>query len=263
MECSIWDIEEAYDKRAAWVELLLLANHRDRKMLFNNEMITIERGQHLTSIRKLAERWRWSRGKVDRFLRLLENEHMVNTKRATNNILITVVNYNVYQYAEEVGRATDGHETDTKRATDEPPTDTNNNVKNEKNICIYNAHFERFWKMYVKKKDKSRAYECYKARIANGYSEDELLEACKNYMAECRKQNTELRYIKDAKTFLGVNTPFVDYLPKKQGATGREYEDGLMLFDLEYGNEAPPFYGLPEEWFEDGKLVESRDFFIQ
>lgn len=260
MECSIWDIEEVYDKRSAWVELLLLANHKDKKTLFNNEMITIKRGQHLTSIRKLAERWGWSRGKVDRFLRLLENEQMVDTKRATNNILINIVNYNVYQYTEDDRRATDGHETDHRRATDEPQTDTNNNDKNVKNEKkdIYNASFEEFWKIYAKKKDKGRAYECYKARLANGFSEAEMLEACKNYMAECKKNDTPLKYIKDAKTFLGVNTPFVDYLPKKD-TNGREYEEGLMVFNFQFPeSEAPPFYGLPEEWFEDGELIESR-----
>lgn len=260
MECSIWDIEEAYDKRSAWVELLLLANHKDKKTLFNNEMITIRRGQHLTSIRKLAERWGWSRGKVDRFLRLLENEQMVNTKRATNNILINIVNYDFYQHSEDEGRATDGHETDHRRATDEPQTDTNNNDKNVKNEKkdIYNASFEELWKIYAKKKDKGRAYECYKARLANGFSETEMLEACKNYMAECKKNDTPLKYIKDAKTFLGVNTPFVDYIPKKD-PDGKNYENGLRVFNVEFPeNEGPPFYGLPEDWFENGSLNEAR-----
>ncbi len=258
MECSIWDIEEAYDKRSAWVELLLLANHKDKKTLFNNEMITIRRGQHLTSIRKLAERWGWSRGKVDRFLHLLENEQMVNTKRATSNILINIVNYDFYQHSEDEGRATDGHKTDHRRATDEPQTDTNKNDKNDKKERIYNAHFEDCWNIYLKKKDKARAHECYMARLQNGYSEEELFEATKNYMDECKKNNTPLQYIKDAKTFFGVNTPFVDYIPKKD-PDGKNYENGLRVFNVEFPeSEGPPFYGLPEDWFEDGNLNESK-----
>lgn len=133
MECSIWETGEQYDKRSAWVELILLANHKDKKVIFNNEIITVKRGQHLTSIRKLAERWGWSRGKVDRFLRLLESDSMVDTKRATNNILINIVNYDIYQYVEDEQRTTDEPRTDHERATDEPQTDINNNDINEIN----------------------------------------------------------------------------------------------------------------------------------
>lgn len=250
----LWE-DKPFSKGQAWIDLVLLANHEDKKMLFDGQVITIKRGQHLTSIRKLAERWGWGRHKISIFLKLLENDKMANIKRDTHCTLITLVNYSVYQDLENEKGTRTGHGGDTVGTR----WDTNNNDNNDNNRDIYNAHFEEFWKIYVKKRDKAQAYKQYQARLKNGYSEEELLTACKNYMAECKKQHTETRYIKDAKTFLGVNTPFVDFLPKKQqGKPDREYEDGLMLFDLEYGNEAPPFYGLPEEWFENGKLIENR-----
>lgn len=77
---------------------------------------------------------------------------------------------------------------------------------------IYSANFTHFWEVYPKKKEKSRAYACYKARLNDGYSEDELLKAAQNYAQECKKEKREERYIKLAGTFLGPNTPFVDYL---------------------------------------------------
>lgn len=77
---------------------------------------------------------------------------------------------------------------------------------------IYSANFTHFWEVYPKKKEKSRAYACYKARLNDGYSEDELIKAAQNYAQECKKEKREERYIKLAGTFLGPNTPFVDYL---------------------------------------------------
>lgn len=68
------------------------------------------------------------------------------------------------------------------------------------------------WKIYPRKKDKASAYKAYNARLNDGYSEDELLTATKAYAEECKRNHTEERYIKQGKTFFGVNTPFIDYL---------------------------------------------------
>ena len=83
----------------------------------------------------------------------------------------------------------------------------NNNTNN-----IYTKHFEEVYNLYPRKEGKKKAYECYKARLKEGYSEEELLTATKNYAEECRKEKREKRYIKMASTFFGVNTPFVDFL---------------------------------------------------
>lgn len=76
----------------------------------------------------------------------------------------------------------------------------------------YSVNFESFWKCYPRKKEKAKAYKCYQARLKDGYSEEELMTACKNYASECEEKHTEERYIKLGATFLGCNTPFTDYL---------------------------------------------------
>lgn len=78
----------------------------------------------------------------------------------------------------------------------------------------YTPDFEVFWDAYPRKADKGMAYKKYKARLNDGYSPAELLEAARNYAIQCRRQNTEKQYIKHPKTFLGDSTPFLDYLPK-------------------------------------------------
>lgn len=76
----------------------------------------------------------------------------------------------------------------------------------------YTMAFEEFWKSYPRKVGKGEAYKKYRARLNDGYSENELLEAAVNYAAKCASEKTEEKYIKHAKTFLGECTPFLDYI---------------------------------------------------
>lgn len=86
-------------------------------------------------------------------------------------------------------------------------SDNENDIKNK-----YSCAFEALWAAYPRKKEKANAYKCYKARLADGFSEDELMTAVKRYADECKARGTEARYIKLGATFLGPNTPFQDYL---------------------------------------------------
>ena len=85
----------------------------------------------------------------------------------------------------------------------------NDNVNDKKNYCV---RFEQMWQAYPRKKEKAAAYKAYKARLSDGFSEDELETAVKRYADDCKSMHTEERYIKHAATFFGPNTPFADYL---------------------------------------------------
>lgn len=97
------------------------------------------------------------------------------------------------------------------------------NVK-EKGKKTYTCAFEELWSAYPRKKDKGMAYKQYMARLNSGFSEDELMTAVKRYASECQRQKTEERYIKHCSTFLGPNTPFVDYLKEENNDTGGKTE---------------------------------------
>lgn len=260
-ECWIWDTGK-FDKRSAWIDLLMLANHSEKKIVFNGEYITIEKGQYLTSIRNLATRWMWSTSTVSSFLRLLESDKMIKKESDKHRTLITIENYSVFQdtkYTKETPTDTPiDTVTNTLAETNNKLNKLNNTLSNDK---VYNAHssgtysehFQEFWKCYKKKNDKKRAYECYKARLKEGYSEEELLSACKNYMSECEKEHREEKYIKDAKTFVGVNTPFTDYLPKEPVKAELNHK----IFD-DKEQYIPPYFGFPKEWFDGDILVHER-----
>lgn len=110
------------------------------------------------------------------------------------------------------------------------PVYDNDNVNVNDNVLkdkTYTCAFEALWKAYPRKKEKAGAYKCYKARLADGFSEDELETAVKRYADECRRQKTELKYIKLAATFLGPSTPFTDYLGEaEENDTGRKTATG-------------------------------------
>lgn len=91
--------------------------------------------------------------------------------------------------------------------------------------------FEEFWKVYPRKEGKGEAYKKYKARLKDGYSEEELLEAATNYAGRCARERTEKKYIKMAKTFLSDSLPFVDYIKKQsQNEVRQEQADGVNPF---------------------------------
>ena len=95
-----------------------------------------------------------------------------------------------------------------KHDNDNVYVNDNDTVK-DKNYCV---RFEQIWKAYPRKKEKAAAYKAYKARLSNGFSEDELETAVKRYAEECKRLRRDKQYIKHAATFLGPNTPFEDYL---------------------------------------------------
>jgi len=92
--------------------------------------------------------------------------------------------------------------------------------KKEKDLCVFDNHFEKFWAVYPRKVEKQRAYRCYKIRIREGLSEGltmedlvrDLVNAAANYADQCQRQGTQPRYIKLAATFLGPDKPYLDWL---------------------------------------------------
>ena len=124
MENEIWKDSEPFCRRAAWVDLLMMANHEDHTVWDSGETVDAHRGEVNRSMKYLADRWHWSRGKVTRFLHDLETNHMASTKRTGKRTAIVIENYSVWQDA----RSRDGHKTDTKtdtrRTVDGQLTDT-------------------------------------------------------------------------------------------------------------------------------------------
>lgn len=89
--------DDHFDKTHAWLWLIGRANFKPTKIMFDGKLITLERGQFITSIRKMASTWGWSTKKVTRFLDVLEANGMIRRESNTKKTLLTIEKYSVYQ----------------------------------------------------------------------------------------------------------------------------------------------------------------------
>ena len=126
----LWD-ETPFSFGQAWIDLILRANHEDKKMHVGNRLITIHRGQMWTSTRHLADRWGWKTDKVINFLRLLEQDGMILRKPTQKGTLLTIEKYDDFQTLPNTKRDAKGY---TKRDTkgDTPGDETMNEQRNQK-----------------------------------------------------------------------------------------------------------------------------------
>ena len=110
LEHWLWE-DKPFSKGQAWIDILLQCNHSCQKVNIRNEVVTCERGESLNSIKTWAERWGWSRGKVLRFLKLLENDMMIELDVTYKITRLKVLKYDAYQSR----RTLNGHKSETPR----------------------------------------------------------------------------------------------------------------------------------------------------
>lgn len=238
LDCWLWTDKEPYDKRSAWMYLLLTANHSDKKIMFNGELIVVKRGQILTSIRTLAEKWKWSYDKTLRFLRLIESDGMIEKESDKFRTLITIVNYEVFQDSPNTDR-TEISEQTSERISDKQE------LKNEKNINIRSnsddlnesdkpkkkktklteeeneelvKNFEIIYNSYPRKVGKTAGFELYKQWL-NGrdilgkrikLTNRQMWLAIARYKKQIEDNETEKQFIKQFDTFM--RKPILDYI---------------------------------------------------
>lgn len=134
----LWESDEPFDVRSAWVDLIMLANHKDKDIMVGRSKVTIHAGQMWTSIVKLSNRWNWSRERVYRYIKMLKKDRMIYVDGTPNGTLLTLVNYgdfaihgNTNETTDETTNETPGKTTD--ETSDETQTRMNKNDKNIKN----------------------------------------------------------------------------------------------------------------------------------
>jgi len=125
MDKSLWT-SEPFTRGQAWVDLLLLANHKDDYIYVRGNKITIRRGQVGWSQKKLAERWQWNRKKVRKFLKDLEEEQQITQQKNFVTSIIAINNYDDYQQNTQQNDHQRGQQRDSRG-------DTNNNGNNGNN----------------------------------------------------------------------------------------------------------------------------------
>lgn len=119
---DLW-LMEPFTRGQAWVDLLMLAQSKPGWIMVRGISVDLDRGQAGYSELSLSERWKWSRGKVRRFISELKKREMVDIKQDNKTTVITVLNFDTYQAKPTTDGTTDGatggtangQQTDNKR----------------------------------------------------------------------------------------------------------------------------------------------------
>lgn len=101
----IWDFNKP-KYTLAWIDMLLMANYKDKKAVFDGKVEVVERGSFVTSMVKLSERWGMDRKTVKRFLDGLRSDGMIDYFSTNKRTTIKVLNYGIYQgFSDDDGTA--------------------------------------------------------------------------------------------------------------------------------------------------------------
>jgi hypothetical protein len=123
----IWQDER---KLKWWLDILLSANHEEKKVNIKMQLLTCGRGQTIRSLKGWADRWGVSKDSARAFMNLLEKDHMITHENLTKTTRITICNYEDYQSTEHDRTP----KTKRKPNADQTLTGTNKNVKNDKEV---------------------------------------------------------------------------------------------------------------------------------
>ena len=116
IKSDLWK-SEPFTRGQAWVDLLLLANHKPGFIRARGVRIDVLRGQVGTSQVELSKRWQWSRGKVKRFLNELEMDQQIEQQKNNVSSLITICNYSHYQGDDTANDTANDTASDTANGT--------------------------------------------------------------------------------------------------------------------------------------------------
>jgi hypothetical protein len=127
-ENPLW-LCEPFTRGQAWVDLILIANHKPDFFYKRGINIDVGRGQVGVSEIGLSDRWKWSRNKVKNFLKDLEKEQQIKIYKTNITQIVTIINYEEYQQKEQQPV----QQKSSRRAAEEQQKNTNKNEEKNKN----------------------------------------------------------------------------------------------------------------------------------
>ena len=211
---SLWFLEP-FTKAQAWIDLFLNANHHPATIQIRGNLVSIKRGQIGWSELTMAQRWKWSKNKVRRFLKLLETEQQIEQQKDRYiTTIITILNYNKMQN-DTADDTAERQQKDSRRYI-------NKNDKNEKN---------------EKNENKDSSLEGDNKPITSLYGE------FKNVFL------TAEEYKKLLEKFGEVSTKDkIEALGQYLASKGKKYKDHyatILSWDRKNAPKPPPFSGKP------------------
>lgn len=121
----IW-LAEPFSRAQAWIDLIMLANYKAGYIRIKGERVDLQRGECGWSKLKLSKRWKWSRGKTERFLNELKNDQWIELKTGHRTTVIKILEYNDFQTSQDKRQ-------DNRRGNKQDNRQDTNNKDNKNN----------------------------------------------------------------------------------------------------------------------------------
>jgi hypothetical protein len=127
---------EKFSKSGAWIDLLLLANHKPATIFIRGIEIKLNSGDLCYSQLTLAKRWSWSDKTVKKYLDLLKSRRMIDFKGGRITTVISILNWSKYQISTEQIQAIKSisNSTFSDYDSEQLPEQTPNNLRTDKNV---------------------------------------------------------------------------------------------------------------------------------
>lgn len=222
--------------RFAWLDLCQMATVQSREVPYGHNLIKLVPGELVASVRTLADRWRWSKSAVSRFLSTLEKRDSIDRVRGTPaGTVYLIANKDLYWLDRDSRRDTTGTPSGTGGGQE---GDKNNKYKKENNTTYpspadavggnYPREFEQVWAAYpdCPNKNKKGAYRKWLATVRRGNDPTDLLNGVGRYAKYCAAERKDPQYTKRPTTFFGPDEHWrLDWEPTEaRGNTNSEPE---------------------------------------
>ena len=186
-----WWLAERFTKSQAWIDLLMLAGHKDKTIFVRGNEVRLKRGEFIHSHETLAERWRWNKRTVARFLQMLEEREMLHRRKSNICTVNTILKYDEYQASAPQSAPQDTPQSapqSIRRVHPNKKEKKDKNEKKEKNIILAEAsppqqtvvkmiEIFRETNPTLQYNNKSERSAC--ERLIQQIGEDSALNACK------------------------------------------------------------------------------------
>ena len=160
----LWKEKREFSRAEAWLDLIQLARFEanSTKEVINGQTVEYGLGERPLSLRLLADRWQWSKNRVDKFLDLLVSERMITkrtafgtakgtangtgegTEKRTRHTVISICNYASYNLKDEIMGQPKGQTEGQQKGQVAGQSRDNINKENKYNIPLTCAHESPF-----------------------------------------------------------------------------------------------------------------------
>lgn len=226
--------QEPYNEQLAWIWLIGEAAYKGKRAQTccgrHRSIVELKRGQLSFSLRFMQKAWNWaSEKKVRMFLKRLERDGLIVADVDVGQTVITICNYEKYQFPIQDPDAQTDAQNDAQRPRIGRKLKNDNNEKNEieRDRAGDPEGFVEWYAAYPRKVDRKAAARAFTKVIQGGNIDlQTLIERTKNFATQ--SIGTDQKFIKHPATWLNAGSYDNEMDAKTTPAISRDL-DGITV----------------------------------